>query len=269
MIRASTFLQSCGIIQQKTCAYTPEQNGIVECKHRHIVELSLLTFTTQSSLPFNCLPFAFATVVYLINRIPSPSLQNKYSYEILLAFGCACYPLLKPYTSHKLQPKTTRCVFLGYPKDTKGYLCFNMSNGHLYTTRHVLFDEFIFPFSSSNVSSLMSPLHLYLINHLILYFYPHFLLLYHNLMHLLYCLLTIFSLMIHLLLLLFLASDILPSDMSTNPPVSTASASIDTTSQHGTNCAPAASCILPLVIAAAENGVTTVPLVTNCHPIQT
>lgn len=125
---------------------------------------------SQCSLLVNFWPFSFDTTIYLINRLPSPTLSHKSPFELLFheqpnysslkTFGCACYPLLKPYTAHKLQPKTTQCVFLGYPKDLKGYLCYNMSNKRLYTTHHVLFDETIFSFSSiSQPTTSMSSQH--------------------------------------------------------------------------------------------------------------
>lgn len=68
-------------------------------------------------------------------------------------FGYACYPHLRPYTPYKLAPRTTECIFLGYPIGTKGYLCLDLATNHLYTSRHVLFNEFKFPFSSLTIHS--------------------------------------------------------------------------------------------------------------------
>lgn len=106
------------------------------------------------------IPFGLAT--YRINLLPFPSLHNMSpfqiihhhpsDYSILKAFSCDCYPLLTPYNSTKLQPKSTQCVFLGYPLDYKGYLCYNMSNGKIYTSRHALFDETLFPFTCTSVN---------------------------------------------------------------------------------------------------------------------
>lgn len=64
----------------------------------------------------------------------------------LKVFGCAFYPYLRPYTHHKLEHRTKECLFLGYSTISKGYLCLNLHTNHLYTSRHVLFNESEFSF---------------------------------------------------------------------------------------------------------------------------
>lgn len=63
-------------------------------------------------------------------------------------FGCACWPNLRPYNSHKLQFRSRQCVFLGYSNFHKGFKCLDLSSGRVYISRDVIFDETIFPFSS-------------------------------------------------------------------------------------------------------------------------
>uniref|UniRef100_A0A2N9F7M8 Reverse transcriptase Ty1/copia-type domain-containing protein n=1 Tax=Fagus sylvatica TaxID=28930 RepID=A0A2N9F7M8_FAGSY len=53
---------------------TPEQNGIAERKHRHIVETGL-TMLLHAQLPKYLWVDAFTTAVYLINRLPSSVIQ--------------------------------------------------------------------------------------------------------------------------------------------------------------------------------------------------
>ena len=70
----------------------------------------------------------------------------------LKTFGCACFPLLKPYTDHKLQPKSTQCIFLGYLPLSKGYICFDPNTHKVYTTPYVIFNESDFPTISTRLS---------------------------------------------------------------------------------------------------------------------
>jgi hypothetical protein len=42
--------------------------------------------------------------------------------------------------------RSTICVFIGYPADHRGYRCYNLTIGRVITSRHVVFDEAVFPF---------------------------------------------------------------------------------------------------------------------------
>uniref|UniRef100_A0A2N9E2R4 Integrase catalytic domain-containing protein n=1 Tax=Fagus sylvatica TaxID=28930 RepID=A0A2N9E2R4_FAGSY len=77
-----SFCSSNGILHQFSCPHTFQQNGIVERKHRHIVDMAL-TLISQSSLPLNFWLYAFSTAVFLINRLPSVSRQLMSPWECL------------------------------------------------------------------------------------------------------------------------------------------------------------------------------------------
>jgi hypothetical protein len=98
--------------------------------------------------------------VYLINHTPTKLLSYDTplhrllgattDYSSLRVFGCACWPNLRPYNSHKLQLHSTRCVFLGYSNMHKGFKCIDIPSGHIYIFRDVIFDESVFPFAPLN-----------------------------------------------------------------------------------------------------------------------
>jgi len=69
------------------------------------------------------------------------------SYEHLRIFGCTCYPNLSATASHKLAPRSTLCALLGYSSHHKGYRCLDMTSNRVIISRHVIFDEAIFPFA--------------------------------------------------------------------------------------------------------------------------
>ena len=101
---------------------------------------------------------AFQTACYLINRLPTKILQNHSpfeklfqnspNYNLLRVFGSACSPNFQPYNAYKLQPRSIKCVFLGYSLHHGGYKCLHVSTGCLYISRDVLFEESIFPFAT-------------------------------------------------------------------------------------------------------------------------
>jgi hypothetical protein len=96
-----------------------------------------LPLLAQSHLPSTFWVYAFFTAIFLINRLPTLVLHNDspYSklfqrspdYSHLRSFGYVCYPLLRPYSSHKLAFRSKMCIFLGYSSHHKGYQCYDPS----------------------------------------------------------------------------------------------------------------------------------------------
>ncbi|WVZ68985.1 hypothetical protein U9M48_017854 [Paspalum notatum var. saurae] len=146
-----------GISHHVSCPHAHQQNGSAERKHRHIVEVGL-SLLAHASMPLKFWDEAFITATYLINRLPTPVLdgetpleklfQQKPNYSLLLTFGCACWPHLRPYNNHKLEFRSKQCVFLGYSQLHKGFKCLDVSSGRVYISRDVVFDESVYPFSA-------------------------------------------------------------------------------------------------------------------------
>ncbi|KAG9453120.1 hypothetical protein H6P81_006024 [Aristolochia fimbriata] len=51
------------------------------------------------------------------------------------------------YSAHKLEDRSTACVFLGYHPNYKGYRCLDVAKNKVYVSRNVVFDETVFPYS--------------------------------------------------------------------------------------------------------------------------
>ena len=112
----------------------------------------------------------FNTALYLINPLPARTLQfsTPYAklfnrppkYDFLRIFDCACFPYLRPYNTYKLQFRSKKCVFLGYSLNHQGYRCFDISTGRVYLSRHMVFDEYSFPFQ--DISYTQSSLNIHL-----------------------------------------------------------------------------------------------------------
>lgn len=159
------FLASKGISHLTSPPHTPEHNGLAERRHRHIVETGL-TLLTTAKLPLQYWTYALSTAVYLINRMPTQILSNQSPYQTIFKekpnytklkiFGCLCFPWLRPYTPHKLAPRSVPCIFLGYSLTQSAYLCMDQITKRVYIFRHVKFDETTFPYSSTAHSTPLS-----------------------------------------------------------------------------------------------------------------
>ena len=127
----SQFFNDHGIIHQSSCPHTSQQNGVVECKMRHLLEVTrALKF--HMHVPKSYWSDAVLTACHLINRIPSTVLGSQIFYTVLSPdahlfhlpskiFGCVCYVHILGLGSDKLDPRSIKCVFLGYSRTQKGY----------------------------------------------------------------------------------------------------------------------------------------------------
>jgi hypothetical protein len=139
-----SFLTSHGIIHQSSCPHTPQQNGVAECKHRHIVDIAL-TLLVNAKAPLKFWGDAVLTACYLINCMPSSVLGDKIPQSLLFpqdplyvvpprVFGSTCFV-------HDLTPGRDKCVFLGYSRVQKGYQCYCPSTHRFYVSADVTFFE--------------------------------------------------------------------------------------------------------------------------------
>ena len=116
LISLRSFFDDLDVIFQHSCVYTPQQNRVVECKHRHILQVAHLPtlFWGECAL----------TAVHLINRLPSPVLSFKTPFELLYTkppsfyhlrvFGCLAYAT-NVHTSYKFDYRSIPSIFIRYP----------------------------------------------------------------------------------------------------------------------------------------------------------
>lgn len=107
------------------------------------------------------------TTIFLLSRLPTSVLHglspfeklygSHPDYSNLCVFECSCFPNLTPYTHHKLEPRSKHCVFLDCALNYKGYWFFDPLTNQLYTSHHVHFIEYDFPYARLTASSLTIP----------------------------------------------------------------------------------------------------------------
>ncbi|KAI5416724.1 hypothetical protein KIW84_041663 [Lathyrus oleraceus] len=146
-----------GIIHHRSCVETPQQNGIVERKHQHILNVArALSF--HSHLPHNLWHLSIQQAIHIINRLPTPLLNNLTPYQMLHStppilnhlkvFGCLAYSSTLHNNRTKFAPRARKSIFLGYREGTKGYLLYDPLTHEFYVSRNVTFHETTFPFAS-------------------------------------------------------------------------------------------------------------------------
>jgi hypothetical protein len=101
-----------------------------------------LSLLANTSIPLKYWDQAFLTATHLINHTPTKVLDYDTllhhllgatpDYTTLRVFGCACWPNIRPYNTHKFQFLSLKHTFLGYSNLHKGYKYFNISTGRVY-----------------------------------------------------------------------------------------------------------------------------------------
>lgn len=164
-INCKELFDSLGIVHQTSCAYTPQQNGVVERKHGHILNTAR-ALRLQSNVPIKYWGHCVKTAVYLINKIPSAVLNGKSPHEMLYGitpqlthlrvFGCLCFTSVLP-RSDKFAARAKKGVLLGYAETQKGYRVLDLEFNSIHISRDITFEEKCFPFKSDKVAETSIP----------------------------------------------------------------------------------------------------------------
>uniref|UniRef100_H3H572 Polyprotein n=2 Tax=Phytophthora ramorum TaxID=164328 RepID=H3H572_PHYRM len=139
-----------GIVHQKTVPYSPQQNGVAERMNRTIMEKarSMLYYKGITTMWW---AEAVSTSVYLINRSTTSTHSSMTPHELafrdkprldhLRVFGSVGYAHVDKAKRTKLEPKSFKCMFLGYAENSKGYRVYDLESNKVKVTRSLKLDE--------------------------------------------------------------------------------------------------------------------------------
>ncbi|KAK1435086.1 hypothetical protein QVD17_00846 [Tagetes erecta] len=155
------FYNKNGILLETTCPHTPQQNGVVERKHRHLLETArALRF--EANLPKRFWGECILTAAYIINRLPSRVINNKTPYELIWnqkpeydhmkVFGCLAYYKNMNTKGDKFEERGRPGIFMGYLHGTKGYKVYDIESKNMIVSRDVFFCEEHFPFKNLKIN---------------------------------------------------------------------------------------------------------------------
>ena len=136
-----------GILSQLTAPGTPQQNGVAERRNRTLLDM-VRSMLSYSSLPISFWGYALQTACYLLNNVPSKSVPKtphelwtgrKTSLNHIRIWGCPAHVLDKE--AGKLDARSEVCIFVGYPKGTKGGYFYNPKENKVIVSTNATFLE--------------------------------------------------------------------------------------------------------------------------------
>jgi hypothetical protein len=143
----SKHLSDCGIVPQLTPPGTPQRNGVSERRNRTLLDM-VRSMMSLTELPLSFWGYALETAAFTLNRAPSKSVETT-PYEIwngvkpnlsfLKIWGCDAY--VKRLQPNKLDPKSDKCYFVGYAKNTVGYSFYHRTEGKVFVAKNGTFLE--------------------------------------------------------------------------------------------------------------------------------
>ena len=153
-----SFYTSQGIKQVTTCAYTPQNNGLVERFNRTLMNATRCLLS-QASLGKTFLCHAVKAAAYLLQYRPCPTntsvtileawTQAEPDFKHLKTFGCNCYFKRLP-VEDKVSDRAKPAVMIGYDETkVNAYLVLDISNSCEESSRDVSFEETNFSFAQS------------------------------------------------------------------------------------------------------------------------
>lgn len=125
------FLQK-GIFHQTSCSYTPQQNGVMERKHKNFLETARSLYF-QSKILAKYWSETILCAAYILNRVPLQSIQNATPYfrligncaslDHLKVFGSLCFSSTISENRSKFDPRAIACAFMGYMCHKRAIKC--------------------------------------------------------------------------------------------------------------------------------------------------
>jgi len=144
------FLKKEGIQRRLSIPHTPQQNGVAERMNRTIMDIARCLML-QSKLLRAFWAKAIVAACYIRNRCPTSSLGGKIPYEKwtkkpvsldhLRIFGSNVYMVDKVQGKDKFAARSKKGVFVGYPREAKGYCVWLPCDKKVVVARDIKFFE--------------------------------------------------------------------------------------------------------------------------------
>ena len=141
------YLKAHGIVSQWTPPTTPQLNGVSERRNRTLLDMvrSMMSFADLSTSFWG---YALETANYLLNRVPTKSVlrtpyeiwkNKKPDFKYVKVWGCPAF--VKKLNPDKLDSRSVKCRFVGYPRESVGYQFYHAEEQRVFVSKHAIFLE--------------------------------------------------------------------------------------------------------------------------------
>jgi len=146
-LKFQNYLMECGIVSQLSAPGTPQQNGVSERRNRTLLDM-VRSMMSYAHLPNSFWGYAVQTAVYILNCVPSKSVSEtplklwngrKGSLRHFRIWGCPAHVLEN--NPKKLEPRSKLCLFVGYPKGTRGGYFYDPKDNKVFVSTNATFLE--------------------------------------------------------------------------------------------------------------------------------
>lgn len=147
----------------------PHSNGVAERANQTMAD-AVTAMLIDAKLPASFWGRACEVYVHIHNRTPTSATPGSVPYTLwhgrqpdisqFRVFGCLAYVFIRKSDRKALEPKSRKCIFVGYPAGVKGWLFWDLHKRKVIISSHVQFDERYYPGNSTNVIDLFPDLNM-------------------------------------------------------------------------------------------------------------
>ena len=140
-------LKNCGIVSQLTPPRTPQLNGVAERRNRTLLDM-VRSMMSRATLPIRFWGYALETAAHILNRVPTKKV-SKTPFEMwkgkrpslghIKIWGCEVF--VRREAQDKLEARSEKCHFIGYPEESFGYLFYRPKDNVVFVARRGTFLE--------------------------------------------------------------------------------------------------------------------------------
>ncbi|GJR55631.1 retrotransposon protein, putative, ty1-copia subclass, partial [Tanacetum coccineum] len=144
-------LKNCGIVSQLTPPRTPKLNRIAERRNKTLLDM-VRSMMSRATLPISFWGYALETATHILNLVPTKKV-SKTPFEMwkgkrpslghIKIWGCEVY--VRQEAHDKLEAIFEKCLFVGYPEESFGYLFYKPKDNVICVVTPVKPDDISLP----------------------------------------------------------------------------------------------------------------------------